>query len=206
MYTVASFTVPSRYACVGLVRNELTESLTDLPLTGDQLDVVRLSASEIVTNALAHGLGGEDASVALRVEAVADRERGVLRVIVLNPCRTRSALPAADRFGEGADLYAETGRGLQIVQSMVDAVGWELLAGDDGAVWCAVWFELAADLAQSPAPARVAELPRPLPVVGQSAPARRSLVRRAVDRLPGAAVEIGRRRRVSRAISGARAA
>ncbi|MFD7639554.1 ATP-binding protein [Kitasatospora sp. NPDC059795] len=203
MHVITCFTAAARYACVGWVRNTVLTELACLSLTASQREAIRLSVSEIVTNALNHGIGGESDSEILHVEAATDQTRGMLRVTVMNPCRTRTAPSAL----MDADLDAETGRGLFIVQTMADEVGWELRAGEGGTLWCAVWFELGVDLAQGSVPARVAELPRPMPpAVVQSAPARRSPVRRVAGRLRRPVVRIASWRRRGPALAGGRAA
>ncbi|MFD0274673.1 ATP-binding protein [Kitasatospora sp. NPDC127111] len=144
---ITSFTTPATHACVGGVRNKLLRELSGLPLTPDQLDTMRLAASEVVTNALTHGVGREDASQDLRVEVTVDRASSRLRVTVINPCRTRQ-IPAT-RSTAATDSNAESGRGLFIVETITDEIGSEVLAGDDGKLLRAVWFELNVTLPAS---------------------------------------------------------
>ncbi|GAA2084632.1 hypothetical protein GCM10009759_03850 [Kitasatospora saccharophila] len=176
---VTHFTVPAVHASVGGVRDQLVRGLSDL-LNPDQLYAVRLAASELATNALEHGVGGEDGSQDLRVEAAADRAAGMLRVTITGPCRTRSVPQRAAR-----GLWAESGRGLSIVGAFADNVGSELRPGDDGTLQRAVWFELVVQFPEQPG----AEASSIVDLVGrrsempQRAGAGRSSVRRAAGRL-----------------------
>ncbi len=179
MHVITRFTAAARYACVGWVRNTVLAELAGLDLAPTQCEAIRLSVSEIVTNALLHGVGGESDNEVLHVETAPDQARGVLRVTVMNPYRSRTA-PAALA---DADLDAETGRGLFLVQTMVDQVGWELQAGEDGILWCAVWFELEVDLAVGGS-AQAPEQRRPLPATVRDSAAHRGLANRAASRLP----------------------
>ncbi|GLW58532.1 ATP-binding protein [Kitasatospora phosalacinea] len=185
---VISFTVPAMHASVGGVRDQLVCRLSSV-LNPDQLYAVRLAASELATNALEHGVGGEDGAQDLRVEAAADYAAGTLRVTITNPCRTRSVPRRA-----AGDLWAESGRGLLIVAALADDVGSELLPGDDGTLQRAVWFELAVSFTEKPD----AAVSSTIELVDQHLAdrrvgARRPLVRRAAGhlaRLPRRAVSL----------------
>lgn len=101
-------------------RRLATELLTGLPL--DSIEVVLLLTTELVTNAVQHGLG----PIGLRLRAGDD---GV-RVEV----RDRSdALPVVQQL----DPDALSGRGLLLVEGLAD--GWGVLAQDIGKT---VWFSL----------------------------------------------------------------
>ncbi|MEU5383253.1 ATP-binding protein [Kitasatospora cineracea] len=207
---ITSFTIPARRVCAGEVRNRLLRDLADVPLTPDQRDIVRLASSELFTNGLEHGIGGEDGDQDLRVEVAEYRVRGRLRVTITNPCRTSTtrAIRAA-----ALGPYAEGGRGLFIVEQMAEAVGSDLIVDLNGQRR-AVWFEIAATLPAVSSDSEVAELPasrREPPATqqleGQTIRARRSVVRRAAGRLYRLPRRItARQGSQTRTVSGERAA
>jgi anti-sigma regulatory factor (Ser/Thr protein kinase) len=86
-----------------------------------------LIASELVTNAIRHGLGGTDDGVELAWQ------RQAARVICL--VTDRSPLPPV--LGS-ADQDAESGRGLQVVQALAATWGWMMLSATSKAVWAAL--------------------------------------------------------------------
>ncbi|MFD7733390.1 ATP-binding protein [Kitasatospora phosalacinea] len=176
---VTHFTVPAVRASVGGVRDQLVRQLSEL-LDPDQLYAVRLAASELATNALQHGVGGEDGTQDLRVEATADRAAGMLRVTITNPCRTRSVPQRAAR-----GLWAESGRGLSIVEAVADSAGSELLPDADGTLQRAVWFELVVQFPEQPhvETSAIGDLVGRRSEAPQRAGAGRSSVRRAAGRL-----------------------
>lgn len=110
-------------------RGLASELLAGLPL--DSIEVVLLLTTELVTNAVQHGLG----PIGLRLLAGDD---GV-RVEV----RDRSdALPVVQQL----DPEALTGRGLLLVEGLAD--GWGVLAQDIGKT---VWFSLTGRQGSPPA-------------------------------------------------------
>ena len=86
-----------------------------------------LIASELVTNAIRHGLGGTDGGVELAWQ------RQAARVICM--VTDRSPLPPV--LGS-ADSDAESGRGLQVVQAVAATWGWMMLSATSKAVWAAL--------------------------------------------------------------------
>nr|WP_280703771.1 ATP-binding protein [Kitasatospora sp. GP82] len=104
-----------------------------LDLGDDAAETVKLLLSELLTNAIRHGYGGEieNPSVRILVRAEAQPTTGLLRVAVLDPS---AAVPEPRKTG--AD--AESGRGLPLVDALSTRYGW--VKGQDGAKW--VWFEI----------------------------------------------------------------
>jgi hypothetical protein len=86
-----------------------------------------LIASELVTNAIRHGLGGIDDGVELAWQ------RQAARVV----CLVTDRSPQPPVLG-AADQDAESGRGLQVVQALAAAWGWMLLSAGSKAVWAAL--------------------------------------------------------------------
>lgn len=86
-----------------------------------------LIASELVTNAVRHGLGGTDDGVELAWQ------RQAARVI----CMVTDRSPRPPVLGS-ADQDAESGRGLQVVQAIAATWGWMLLSATSKAVWAAL--------------------------------------------------------------------
>ncbi|MGW4690973.1 ATP-binding protein [Kitasatospora cineracea] len=178
---VTRFTVPAVHVSVGGVRNRLIDDLKGL-LTPDQLDTVRLAVSEILTNATRHGVGGEDSHQALQIEVTAHCARRRLRVAVTNPCRTRTV--PTPKVGAARDVYAESGRGLYIVETIAAEVGSELLPSDDGRhLLCSVWFEIDVDFPAMPGTAVSTATPIIQRQDHREAESRRPSVRRAAGRL-----------------------
>ena len=89
-----------------------------------------LIASELVTNAIRHGLGGTDDGVELAWR------RQAARVICM--VTDRSPLPPV--LGS-ADQDAESGRGLQVVQAVAATWGWMMLSATSKAVWAALTIQ-----------------------------------------------------------------
>ncbi|MFJ7279811.1 ATP-binding protein [Kitasatospora sp. NPDC098663] len=177
---ITSFTIPARRVSVGGARNKLLADLAGVPLTPDQRGDVRLAVSEIVGNALEHGVGGENGDQDLLVEATADPARGRLRVTVTNPWLT-STVPATCANAD-QDLDAESGRGLFIVEAMAEEVGSTILIGEDFPRR-AVWFELVVALSAGSRSGSVAEEPDLGPPEGQLSRRRRSVARVTTGRL-----------------------
>jgi hypothetical protein len=100
-------------------------------------DVV-VVVSELVTNALCHGLTGASYSALARpVQLVLlARERRVLTVVA-DPSDRTPVLASTKQF-------AESGRGLRIVAVMSDAWGWVPFATGGKAVWAA--FDIPDDV------------------------------------------------------------
>lgn len=86
-----------------------------------------LIASELVTNAIRHGLGATDDGVELAWQ------RQAARVV----CMVTDRSPRPPVLGH-ADQDSESGRGLQVVQAVAAAWGWMMLSATSKAVWAAL--------------------------------------------------------------------
>ena len=93
---------------------------------GERFDDICLVVSELVTNALRHGLpvahqrcGEQDPPVRLHLM------RWTTRLV----CAVRDPSHGTPVAGDSEDFSAESGRGLFLVESFADSWGWHPLAG-----------------------------------------------------------------------------
>ncbi len=93
-------------------------------------DDAALVVSELVTNALRHGVG-ERCEVAGQVELIWWRRAGQLVCAVTDP---GAQAPVMAQPG----AFAEAGRGLHVIQALSAAWGWTRLGGRRKAVWAAL--------------------------------------------------------------------
>ncbi|MBO1333832.1 ATP-binding protein [Streptomyces sp. VRA16 Mangrove soil] len=122
--SAASCALPARYEAVRTARDFTRRTLADWDVP-ERFDDICLVVSELVTNALRHGLPadtphGQDPPVRLHLM------RWASRVV----CAVRdpgSDSPVAGEAGDG--VAAESGRGLFLVGSFSDGWGWHPLAG-----------------------------------------------------------------------------
>ncbi|MFI8368719.1 ATP-binding protein [Streptomyces sp. NPDC085466] len=124
--TSASCALPARYDAVRGAR-KFTSATLDSWNLGDRFDDVALVVSELVTNALRHGVpddGRSEDPQAPPVRLHLMRWASRLVCAVRDPSRES---PEA-RGGE-EDFSAESGRGLFLVESFSDSWGWHPLAG-----------------------------------------------------------------------------
>ena len=119
-------TLPARAASAARARALVREALAGGG-SADLLDTAQLAVSEVITNALVH------AGTAIDLRIVLDRTG--LRVEVTDGSPHFPAL-------RDYTPLAGTGRGLQLLDDIVDA--WGVFARGDGKV---VWFELRTDVA-----------------------------------------------------------
>ncbi|GAA1930008.1 ATP-binding protein [Streptomyces sodiiphilus] len=130
-------------ACLGLpgrpesVRSarEFTRSTLHGWRLPEQFDAVGLVVSELVTNALRHGVRTRPAAAGrLRASVELELMRCSRRLV----CAVRDPGEAVPRLGR-PDCSAESGRGLQLVESFSDAWGWRPLSGErpGKVVWAA---------------------------------------------------------------------
>lgn len=121
----ASCALPARYEAVREARQFTRGTLGQWEI-GDRFDDVCLVVSELVTNALRHGL-----------PANTPRARGQEPPVRLHLMRWTERLVCAVRdpshdtpvARETDDFSAESGRGLFLVDSFADSWGWHPLAG-----------------------------------------------------------------------------
>ncbi|MDX2604009.1 MULTISPECIES: ATP-binding protein [Streptomyces] len=121
----ASCALPPRYEAVREAR-QFTRGTLDQWRLGERFDDVCLVVSELVTNALRHGLptgnGGclaQDPPVRLHLM------RWTERLV----CAVRDPSHDSPVAGDSEDFSAESGRGLFLVDSFADSWGWHPLGG-----------------------------------------------------------------------------
>ncbi|RFU39454.1 ATP-binding protein [Actinomadura logoneensis] len=112
------------------------EALAEWGLPGDASDVLT-AVSELVTNALRHGVEASGNSIKSRpIQLVLLGHPRRLVVTVTDPGGSVPALAPCD------DSFGEDGRGLMVVAGLSDAWGWAPLTTGGKAVWAA--FSLAS--------------------------------------------------------------
>ncbi|MEW2608982.1 ATP-binding protein [Streptomyces sp. NPDC047880] len=120
----ASCALPARYEAVREARR-FTRITLDQWDMGERFDDVCLVVSELVTNALRHGLPASG--------ACGDREPPVrlhlMRWTERLVCAVRDPSHDSPVARETDDFSAESGRGLFLVDSFSDSWGWHPLAG-----------------------------------------------------------------------------
>ncbi|MFJ4975565.1 ATP-binding protein [Streptomyces coeruleorubidus] len=129
----ASCALPARYEAVREARRFTRRTLDQWDM-GDRFDDVCLVVSELVTNALRHGLPASSRCAAgheppVRMHLMRWTERLV--------CAVRDPSHDSPVTRETDDFSAESGRGLFLVDSFSDSWGWHPLAGalDGKVVW-----------------------------------------------------------------------
>ncbi|MFF7894333.1 ATP-binding protein [Streptomyces sp. NPDC007907] len=120
----ASCALPARHEAVGEARRFTRRTLDQWDM-GERFDDVCLVVSELVTNALRHGLpasgGCGDREPPVRLHLMRWTERLV--------CAVRDPSHDSPVARETDDFSAESGRGLFLVDSFSDSWGWHPLAG-----------------------------------------------------------------------------
>ena len=124
----ATYTLPPSPESVKAARGFTRATLLDWGMSA-LTDVAELVVSELVTNALRHGIPaagepGETPVVRLRLLA----QEPFVMCMVTDPARTVPVL-------RGADLAAESGRGLTVVEACSVRWGWHLLDEGGKVVW-----------------------------------------------------------------------
>ncbi len=129
----ASCTLPARLEAVREARQFTRRTLGQWDVD-DRFDDVCLVVSELVTNALRHGLPdtaplAADQSPSVRLHLMRWTERLV--------CAVRDPSHDSPLPQESEDFSAESGRGLFLVDSFADGWGWHPLSGSLGGkvVW-----------------------------------------------------------------------
>ncbi|MFF4691963.1 ATP-binding protein [Streptomyces sp. NPDC001307] len=120
----ASCALPARYEAVREARHFARGTL-DQWSVGDRFDDICLVVSELVTNALRHGLPSDMAcsehTPSVRLHLMRWTERLV--------CAVRDPSHETPVPRDSDDFSAESGRGLFLVDSFADSWGWHPLAG-----------------------------------------------------------------------------
>ncbi|MER5714495.1 ATP-binding protein [Streptomyces sp. NPDC002132] len=135
----ASCALPARLEAVREARQFTRRTLGQWDI-GECFDDVCLVVSELVTNALRHGLSPEDSP---RVPAPREPEQSppvrlhLMRWTGRLVCAVRDPSRESPVPGEAEDFSAESGRGLLLVESFTDGWGWHPLSGKLGGkvVW-----------------------------------------------------------------------
>ncbi|MGW0824354.1 ATP-binding protein [Streptomyces sp. NPDC002845] len=130
----ASCALPARYEAVREARQFTRGTLGQWDI-GDRFDDVCLVVSELVTNALRHGLSPLDAPRTPRVPRVPGQgQEPPVRLHLMRwserlVCAVRDPSHDTPVAGDSDDFSAESGRGLFLVDSFADSWGWHPLAG-----------------------------------------------------------------------------
>ncbi|MFC8369695.1 ATP-binding protein [Streptomyces sp. NPDC057239] len=139
----SSCALPARYEAVREARQFTRKTLDQWDL-GDRFDDVCLVVSELVTNALRHGLpAGTPRSAAPDLPVRLHLMRWTERLV----CAVRDPSDDSPVARESDDFSAESGRGLFLVESFSDGWGWHPMAGALGGkvVWALFRLPRPAD-------------------------------------------------------------
>lgn len=125
----ATCALPARFEAVKSARDFTRETLQRWRLEGE-FDTVALVVSELVTNALRHGL---PASLAPAPEPASPVRLDLMRWASRLVCAVRDPSGAppetTNNCTEYGDFTAESGRGLCLVESFSDGWGWHPMTG-----------------------------------------------------------------------------
>lgn len=112
---------------------DFTRVMLDRWTLSDQAEDATVVVSELVSNALLHGLADLQGTARRRVQLVLLHHPRRLLVVVTDPSHHAPAItvPRPDEF-------SERGRGLQMVQAISSAWGWVPFACGGKAVWAAI--------------------------------------------------------------------
>ncbi|MGV9267272.1 ATP-binding protein [Kitasatospora sp. NPDC003701] len=149
MPTSINLVTTARFRAVGPARRQIAKVVADelgVDLVDDEKFKLQTCLSELLTNAITHGHGGEvrDGRAALAYGVQIRQETGRIRVWVADPGR---GMPQPRQAG--AD--AINGRGLQLVNTLATAYGWEPSSiGADLACAKIVWFEISVSALDGP--------------------------------------------------------
>jgi anti-sigma regulatory factor (Ser/Thr protein kinase) len=133
----ASCALPARYEAVREARLFTRRTLDEWDV-GDRFDDICLVVSELVTNALRHGLPGDHRhDPEPHAEPTPSVRLHLLRWTDRLVCAVRDPSHDTPVPRESEDFAAESGRGLFLVGSFSDSWGWYPLAGalDGKVVW-----------------------------------------------------------------------
>ncbi|MFE9309446.1 ATP-binding protein [Streptomyces sp. NPDC088353] len=134
--SAASCALPARYEAVREAR-QFTRTTLDRWELGDRFEDLCLVVSELVTNALRHGLPVSPASPAHSCDHDSPVRLHLLRWTGRLVCAVRDPSRESPAAQETDDFSAESGRGLFLVDSFSDSWGWHPLTGtlDGKVVW-----------------------------------------------------------------------
>jgi serine/threonine-protein kinase RsbW len=120
-----ALSLPRDELSIPVVRRLCTQSLRVLGAAEGCAEDLELALTEACTNVLRHAMEGDDYEVIAGI----DGESAVLEIVDRGPGFDANALARAVS-GEDADPDAETGRGLLIMQAVMDTVEFESRPGD----------------------------------------------------------------------------
>jgi anti-sigma regulatory factor (Ser/Thr protein kinase) len=141
----ASCALPARLEAVREARQFARRTLGQWDV-GDRFDDICLVVSELVTNALRHGLS-PDATPCAAGEQHPPVRLHLMRWTERLVCAVRDPSHDSPLPREADDFAAESGRGLFLVDSFADGWGWHPLAGGLGGkvVWALFRLRTAAE-------------------------------------------------------------
>lgn len=105
--------LPREASTVGLVRGMVSSALERLGVADDCIDDIKLALSEACTNVVDHAVDGDEYEVRVAIE---DR-RCAIRVV-----DTGGHLDLVDLRGHPPDVVSPRGRGVAIMQAVMDRV------------------------------------------------------------------------------------
>ncbi|MGW2705751.1 ATP-binding protein [Streptomyces sp. NPDC001340] len=146
----ASCALPARYEAVREARR-FTRGTLDQWDVGDRFDDICLVVSELVTNALRHGLPLPHHRPSDSADAACSEHEPSVRLHLMRwaerlVCAVRDPSHETPVPRDSDDFSAESGRGLFLVDSFADSWGWHPLAGSiDGKVVWALFRLRTAD-------------------------------------------------------------
>ena len=114
-------TVPPAAGCLAELRRWARSWMEQHPTDGVDPDIVMLSMTELVTNSITHGSG----SVEVQLNGDSDN-------LVLTVSDSSEQLP----LRPGSSSNPETGRGIQIMESLATRWGVQPDPGGGKTVWC----------------------------------------------------------------------
>ncbi|MEU3613173.1 ATP-binding protein [Streptomyces sp. NPDC006872] len=138
----ASCALPARFEAVREARQFTKRTLGQWDV-GDRFDDICLVVSELVTNALRHGMSSEDGDSRVPDHSCApDQQHPPVRLHLMRwterlVCAVRDPSRDSPLPRDSEDFSAESGRGLFLVDSFADSWGWHPLSGSLGGkvVW-----------------------------------------------------------------------
>lgn len=135
MCRTETLTVPPHPASSGRVRHWAAGYLRDWQVPGDTVDAAVLMLSEAVSNAIVHARTDATVSIALTGDYLEVLVTDLAPGQPSRPRRRTATDPAGPSAGAGP--LAESGRGLQMIDTMAEAWGLE-----DVAAGKQLWFRL----------------------------------------------------------------